>query len=116
MKSPLVLVLATFLPLSACRARPLAPLALEVTVLASRTIAVRGDTVTFRVNAQGGTLLGIEADFGDGTIERFATQGARTAQATFRHAFDAAGTFVVRATATDASAGAKTATVQVVVQ
>lgn len=97
----------------ACRASSLAPLPLLVTIEASRTTAAPGDTINFLVSAQGGSLIGLETVYGDGTGDLYGTSGARTGRVTFRHAFSARGTFTVRVTATDATAGQATATVDV---
>lgn len=89
------------------------PLPFQVGVQASATVAARGDTITFTITAQGGSLIGVETDFGDGSSDLYATAGARSAKVTFRHAYETAGTFTVRAIATDVSAGQKDATLQV---
>lgn len=87
---------------------------LTVSVEASRTTAAPNDSIRFVVKAEGDALLAVQAEYGDGTgIDSFGTSGARTASVTFRHAYLAAGTYTVTATATDAIAGQKTATIQV---
>jgi len=65
---------------------------------------------------QGGSLLGLDADYGDNTTEQYGTAGARTGKVTFRHAYQARGTFTTKITVTDASAGQKNASVQVRVE
>lgn len=97
----------------ACAGSPIEPLPFDASVEASRTTAAPGDTISFVVNAQGGALLGVEIDYGDSTDDIFGTAGARTARVTFRHAYQASGTFVVRVVVTDAGAGQKEATVEV---
>jgi hypothetical protein len=94
----------------------LEPLPLNIGIEASQTTAAPGDPINFLVSAQGGDLLGVETDYGDGSAERYATGGARTARVTFRHAYAAAGTYEVRATVTDARAGTKDATVAVTIR
>jgi plastocyanin len=102
--------------LAACGDDSLAPLPLDIRIQASRATAAVGETVSFVVNAQGGTLVGVEMNYGDGDTDLHPTSGARTARITFDHAYSAAGTYQVRATVTDAVAGMKDATVEVQVQ
>ncbi|MGQ0539442.1 MAG: PKD domain-containing protein [Gemmatimonadaceae bacterium] len=99
--------------MAACSSSTLEPKPLDVTVQASRTTAAPGDTIDFLVHAQGGTLFGVQIEYGDGIIEQFPTAGARTARHTFRHPYKLRGTFLVRVTVTDAVAGQKEATVEV---
>jgi hypothetical protein len=102
--------------LLACGDATLEPLPLDVTVEASRATAAPGQSIEFVVNAQGGDLLGLHMDYGDGSAEQFGTGGARTARVTFRHAYSAVGVYQARATVTDAVAGTKDASVEVRVQ
>ncbi|HJU75777.1 MAG TPA: hypothetical protein VJ717_18680 [Gemmatimonadaceae bacterium] len=111
--SRIVLYLLLLAGLIACEGSTLEPMPLEVSVEASRATAAPGDTVIFVVNAQGGNLLGIEINYGDDVTEPFATAGARTARVTFRHAYSARATYLVRATVFDAAAGQKEATAEV---
>lgn len=99
--------------LGGCGEASLAPLPLDVGISASRITASPGDSINFLVTAQGGTLIGIEATYGDGALDQYNTGGARTAHVTFRHAYSTRGTFVVEATVIDASAGSRSATVEV---
>jgi predicted phage tail protein len=85
-----------------------------VSVEASQTTAAPNDSIRFVVKAEGDALLAVQADYGDGTgVDSYGTSGARTASVTFRHAYLAAGTYTVTATAIDAFAAQKTATVQI---
>lgn len=102
-----------FVLLAACSAESLAPLPLQITIEASRTVAAPGETITFEVRAQGGQLVGITATYGDGSDEQIGTSGARTARVTFRHAYSEPGTYDVEATVTDALAGPKAASIAV---
>ena len=104
------LLLAGF---TACSQTSLEPLPLEVDIAASRTTTVPGDTISFLVNARGGTLVGLEIDFGDSTTDQFGTSGARTAQVTFRHAYVVRGTYMARVVVTDALAGQKDASIEI---
>lgn len=97
---------------TACQSSAIEPLPLTVHVDLSRTTASPGDTVLAITTAQGGTLLGITIDFGDGSGESFGTAGARTAKVTFKHAYKTSGTYTVNVTATDGVAGDKSAAVQ----
>lgn len=99
------------LVLAGCESGTLDPLPLNVTLAASSTTPARGDTVTFTVNAQGGSLLGVEIDFGDGGQDAFGLGGARTARVSFRHAYGAAGSYTVVAALADATLGTRTASV-----
>jgi hypothetical protein len=101
---------------AACVRDTLEPLPLEATLQANRTTATVVDTIFFTVAARGGSLIGIEIDFADGSNDLFATSGARTASVTFRHAYRVTGTYDVRATVTDALVGERTATLQIRVQ
>ncbi|MEW5918534.1 MAG: hypothetical protein AB1762_19180 [Gemmatimonadota bacterium] len=109
------LVALLFVAAVGCSTDPIEPLPLQLTVEANRTTAATGDTVTFVTNAQGGSLVGVEIDYGDNTTDTFATGGARTARITFRHAYQQRATFTVRAVVTDALAGTKEATIAVTV-
>ena len=100
---------------AACQSS-LEALPLEISVTASRTTAAPGDTIAFTATIQGGSLLGLDADYGDNTTEQYGTAGARTGKVTFRHAYQARGTFTTKITVTDASAGQKNASVQVRVE
>ena len=111
--SRILLYLPLLAGLIACEGSTLEPLPVDVSVEASRATAAPGDTVTFVVNAQGGSLVGVEIDYGDTVTELFGTAGARTARVTFRHAYAAPSTYLVRAVVTDAMAGQKEATVEV---
>ena len=99
----------------ACNQTTSSSATLEVTMAASRVSVPPGDTVTFVVNAQGNSLVGLEMDFGDTGTDQYATGGARTARVTFRHAYSARGTFRVRVVVTDAVAGQKDASVEILV-
>jgi hypothetical protein len=101
---------------AACQQSSLEALPLEISVTASRSTAAPGDTIAFTATIQGGSLLGLDADFGDNTTDQYGTAGARTGKVTFRHAYQARGTFTTKITVTDASAGQKNASVQVRVE
>ena len=101
---------------AACGDPTLEPLPLDVLIQPSRTTAAPGETINFVVDVQGGNLVGVDVDYGDTAVERYSTGGARRGHIVFRHAYSAAGTYTVRATVTDASAGTKEATVDVQVQ
>jgi plastocyanin len=117
MRSVLLACLLAGLATGAACLDPIEPLALEVAVEANRTTAAPGDTITFAVDTQGGSLVGVKIEFGDAAGDVFVTSGARTAHITFRHAYTATGTFTVRATVTDSSpADEKSATIEVRVQ
>ncbi len=79
-----------------------------------RTGAV-GDTIAFRFAATGPALASITIEFGDGSLEQFATSGATSASGTARHAYAAAGSFQGRATAVTGQDQFVTATAAVVI-
>lgn len=101
--------------LAACSSETLAPLPLVAHIDANPTSVAVGDSITFVVQAQGGALVGLEVDFGDGGSELYGTGGARTARVTFRYAYAAAGAYTVRVTITDAVAGVTEASTDVTV-
>lgn len=106
---------AVLLLTGSCRQTTEPPVSLVVTLEASRSTATRGDTVTFTVNAAGNNLVGVVMDFGDQTGDLYATGGALTARVTFKHVYQATGTYAVSAIVTDAIAGEKEATTAVVI-
>jgi plastocyanin len=107
---------AFLIGVAACETATLDPLPLSVEIEASRTTAAPGDTITFVVSAQGGSLAGVAIAFGDNSTAQFATGGARTAEVAFRHAYTAVGVYAASATVTDALAGDKTASVEIRVE
>jgi len=108
-----LLVVGAAVLTSACSPATLEPLPLQISVEAAPTSAVVGDTVYFIATVQGNSLLGLNADFGDGAGDSYGTGGARTGRVTFRHPFVARGTYTVRITVTDGSAAQKAASVDV---
>ncbi len=101
------------LGLAACGESTLQPLPLQITIEPSRTAAAPGDTINFIVTAQGGTLLGLDVNYGDSSVDQYGTSGARTARVTFHHAYTARGTYEMRAMVTDGVAGQKDASVEI---
>jgi hypothetical protein len=97
----------------ACTESTLAPLPLDIALTASRTIAAPGDTILFVATVQGGSLLGLDADYGDSTADQYGTAGARTGKVTFRHAYTARGIFTAKITVTDATLGQKNASIEI---
>lgn len=99
----------------ACRQTTEPPVGLSVSIQANAAVVLRGDTVSFQVNATGNNLIGVIINFGDDATDQYATGGALTARVTFKHAYSTAGSFTVRASVTDAFAGEKDVTTLVVV-
>lgn len=89
---------------------------MTISIEASPSIATVRDTMAVFVTVQGGSLIGVEVDFGDGENDLFGMGGARTGRVAFRHAYAAKGSFTIAATVTDASAGQKSASVGVSVR
>ena len=110
------LLLIVGLVLAAACESTLEALPLEITVTASRATAAPGDTIAFTATIQGGSLLGLDVDYGDTATDQYGTAGARTGKVTFHHAYSARGTYTTKITVTDASAGQKNASVQVRVE
>jgi hypothetical protein len=99
-----------------CDTGALDPLPLAVEIQAVPEAVAPGDTISFLVSAQGGRLLGLVMEFGDGATDQRPTGGARSARLTFRHAYASAGTYTAIVTATDAVAGDARASVMVRIQ
>ena len=99
----------------ACRQSTAPPGEVTVSLEVVPASALRGDTVSFTVNAAGNNLVGIVVEFGDSEGDQYATSGALTARVTFKHAYSAVGTFSVRAIVTDAIGGEREATKSIVV-
>jgi PKD domain len=88
----------------------------QIDMAVNRTSAAPGDTLVVLVNAQGGNIINMIVEFGDGGIEAFPTGGARTAQALFPHPFTTAGDYKIKATVTDSDDGDKADSVVVHIQ
>lgn len=99
--------------LGGCSPATLDVIPLQISVEATPASAPVGDTVTFVATVQGNSLLGLDADFGDGGTDRYGTSGARTGKVTFRHPFLARGTYTVRITVTDSDASTKAASIDI---
>jgi hypothetical protein len=95
---------------------PVDPRPLAITITATPVAAAVGETITFIIDAQGGQLLQIDTQYGDGESSTLATNGATTAHVTLTHAYSATGTYQVIARALDGVEGQKDATVQVTIQ
>jgi len=108
-----LLVVGAAILTSACSPATLEPLPLQISVEAAPASAAVGDTVYFIATVQGNSLLGLNADFGDGGGDSYGTGGARTGRVTFRHPFVARGTYTVKITVTDGNAAQKAASVDV---
>jgi hypothetical protein len=106
-------LVATFALAGACAESTLEPLPLDITVAANKTTTVPGDTIVFVATVQGGSLLGLNVDYGDGAVDTYGTSGARTGKVSFHHAFSSRGTFTTRISVTDAVAGVKDASIQI---
>lgn len=79
----------------------------------SAAVIATGDTLAVVVNAAGNNLIGVIVEYGDQQADQYATSGANIARVTFKHVFQAAGAYTIRAIVTDALAGEKEATVTV---
>jgi hypothetical protein len=92
------------------------PLPLAITITASDTTAAAGDSIRFEVNAQGGTLLGVAVEWGDGVTDSTDARAARTLRVRYRKAYELPGEYAIAATAEDAFQGHKTASLNVTIQ
>jgi hypothetical protein len=108
-----IITLAAAIAALGCTESTLEPLPLDITIATSRTTAAPGDTILFVATVQGGSLLGLNADYGDNSTDLFGTAGARTGKVTFRHAYSSRGNFTTKITLTDATLGTKTASVEI---
>jgi PKD repeat protein len=108
-----LLILGAAVMTSACGPATLEVLPLQISVEAAPASATVGDTVYFIASVQGNSLVGLNADFGDGGGDSYGTSGARTGRVTFRHAFATRGTYTVQITVTDGNAAQKAASVDV---
>lgn len=95
---------------------PVDPRPLAITITATPVTAAVDETITFVINAQGGRLLQIDTQYGDGESSTQPTDGATTARVTLTHAYSATGTYLVTARALDGIEGQRDATVQVTIQ
>ena len=107
------ILLASLVLAWGCSESTVTPLPLEISVAASRTTVAPGDTVVFVATVQGGSLLGLGADFGDNMTDQYGTAGAQTGKVSFHHAYTTHGTFTAKITVTDAVAGQKAASIDV---
>src|SRR4030095_1238594 len=99
----------------ACRQSVEPPVDVSISLSASSLTAHRGDTVSFVINAAGNNLFGVAIEYGDSNTDLYSTGGALSAHVTFKHVYEATGTFTVRAVVTDALAGEKEASTSIVV-
>jgi PKD repeat protein len=94
---------------------PSEPIALTVSLTATPATAAVGDLVDFRVTARGAGIGIVRIEFGDGADEFFSAGGANNTTVTFPHAYETAGTFQAKVTATD-TRGSDIATTSVTIQ
>ena len=80
---------------------------------ANPLVAQTGDTVTFTVLVSANEVSGVVIDFGDSSGDQSSTGGLPTALVTFTHAYAAVGTYMSRATVTDAVVGDRIVTQQI---
>jgi hypothetical protein len=112
----LVLAFAAACFAAGCSQSTLEPLPLQISLTPAHVTAAPGDSITLIATMQGGSLLGMIVDYGDKATDQFPAGGARTARIVFRHAYLASGTFVIRASVTDASAGQAEAVTEAIIK
>lgn len=101
------LALAALISVMACSEIE-GPQPLKIILTAEQETAAVGDSIRFRVEAGGFEMIRIEVDMGDGSDDvEFDLPALDTAFATWRHAYNEAGTFQVKATVLDWSGGTK---------
>ena len=110
-------LLATILlmTLGSC-GRTVEPLDLAVQMTVNKTVAALGDTIKVAVVGQGANIFSISLNYGDNLSEVVSINGARTTTVNFAHVYAAIGTYTVRATVSDLSAGDKSATTDLHIQ
>jgi hypothetical protein len=101
---------------SGCAINAVEPLPLAITINADKLTTVPADSITFDIRAQGGNLLGISVEWGDGTSYVQPTSGARTVRSRVRHAYEHSGVYQVSAAVDDAAGGRKLAALDVTIQ
>lgn len=95
---------------AACRPPTSSSIQIAVLLEAYPTVAQLGDTVTFIVNVAANNVSGVVINFGDSSADQFSVSGAPTARVTFKHAYDTTGTYLARATVSDAVVGDRNVT------
>jgi hypothetical protein len=100
----------------ACGSYTVEPLPLEITLTADKLTTVPSDSINFEIRAQGGVLLGLSIEWGDGNSRELDLNGARTVTANLRHAYQQSGVYQVSAAVDDAAAGEETAMLTVTIQ
>lgn len=101
--------LVTFATLSACSDTEVTgsnPLTIELT--ATPETALVGDSIEFMYSATGALLTGTILDFGDGRVDSIPAFGAQSQGGRVKHAYAAAGMYVVIARVEDSIEGALT--------
>jgi len=93
------------------------PLPFGITLVSSDTTVSVNDTVQFLVRSTGRLLTQVSIDFGDATSDFVqAPAASNRIDILFKHPYSAPGTYDALATVLDSLEGAKTATLQIIVQ
>jgi hypothetical protein len=111
-----VALAALALAASGCGIDAAEPLPLDITIAADKLTTAPADSITFEIRAQGGNLLGISVEWGDGTSYVLPTGGARTAQSRVRHAYEDSGVYQVSAAADDATGSRKSVALNITIE
>lgn len=101
--------------ITACTTIVDSPPPLSLSLEVDRTTALVGQEFEFTYDAEGGNLVGLALDFGDGAVDSIPLFGARTAAGFRSRGYGAPGTFVVTAELTAPPQGSRTASVSVTV-
>ena len=74
-----------------------------------------GDTVTFVVSVVANEVSGVTIDYGDTSGDQASVGGLPSAQLIFKHAYSTTGTYLARASVSDAAVGVRYVSEQIVV-
>ena len=96
-------LLLAILLVAACTTLDIEALPTAITLSVNRTSAPVGQPFEFTYEATGTFLAGVILDYGDGAVDTIRAPGAQRMSGRPQHSFSAAGSFVVTATAVEAS-------------
>jgi hypothetical protein len=88
---------------------------INVLLEAAPSVALTDDTVTFTVSVSATSVSDVVINYADGSGDQHHAGGAATARVTFKHVYEKSGSFLARATVSDAAVGNRVVTQWVVV-
>ena len=83
---------------------------ISIALEASPLVGLTGDTVTFIVNVSAASVTDVVINYADGRSDQQHAGGAATARVTFKHVYANGGSYMTRATVTDAAVGNRVVT------